>query len=269
MSEREAWQLSGNAAEMYEKYFVPAIFQEWAPRTADAANPATGGRVLDVACGTGVVARECLERVTAAGKVVGFDINPGMLAVARGLQPAIEWQQGDVASLPFGDGTFDAVTCQFALMFFPDRVVALREMWRVLAPGGRLAVAVWGPIDDIPAYVVLADLTGKHASAAAVDVIRSPFVLGDKTELTEIFRDAGLEDIEITTQNGTERFASTEAFLEIEIKASPAAELVSQEEFEALRADALAQVERFAFSHKDDGRIEFATFAHVVSLQKA
>lgn len=266
MADRESWQLSGNAAEIYEEYFAPAIFAGWAPRVADAAGISAGDRVLDVACGTGVVTRECVTRAGSAGKVIGLDLNEGMLTVARRVRPEIEWRQGDAAELPFEDGAFDAVVCQFALMFFPDRAAALREMWRVLAPGGRLAIAVWGAIEEIEPYVVLAELAGRHGGSAAADIVKSPFVLGDTGELVEIFRDAGLDDVKIDTRQGLERFASLTAFVEIEIKGTPAAACFDEAAYAALAADA---PEHLAFCLDDKSRVEFANTAHIVTARKS
>ena len=135
----ETFQLSVEAAEVYEARFVPAIFGEWAPHLVEAAGVAPGQAVLDVACGTGVVARTAADRMGGRGRVVGLDLNEGMLAVAGRLRPDIEWRQGDAAELPFEAGSFDAVLCQAALMFFPDRARALREMARVASPGLRVA----------------------------------------------------------------------------------------------------------------------------------
>src|SRR5688572_16510230 len=106
----ESWQVSAEAAEIYESRFVPAIFAEWAPRIADAADVNAGANVLDVACGTGVVARECARR---GAVVTGLDLNPGMLSVARRISPSVTWRQGDAAALPFPDAVFDAALCQF------------------------------------------------------------------------------------------------------------------------------------------------------------
>lgn len=139
MAEPERWQVSTDAAEVYESCFVPAIFGAWAGPVADAAAITTGNKVLDVGCGTGVLAREALRRVGQKGQVVGLDLNEGMLAVAARAEPKIRWRQGDAASLPFDDASFDVVVSQFALMYFPDRVASLSQMWRTLAPGGRLA----------------------------------------------------------------------------------------------------------------------------------
>jgi len=148
MSEQAAWQLSDDTAVAYERDFVPAIFAQWPPKLAEIAAIAPGDRVLDVGCGTGVLAREAAARVGPSGRVTGLDLNPGMLAVARRLRPEIDWRQGDALDLPFADHAFDVVVSQFALMFFPDRPLALREMWRVLAAGGRLAVAVCAPLAE-------------------------------------------------------------------------------------------------------------------------
>jgi ubiquinone/menaquinone biosynthesis C-methylase UbiE len=128
MAEPERWQVSTDAAEVYESCFVPAIFGAWASPVADAAGIRTGNRVLDVGCGTGVLAREALRRVGQEGQVVGVDLNEGMLAVAARTAPEIDWRLGDATSLPFEDASFDVVVSQFALMYFPDRVASLREM---------------------------------------------------------------------------------------------------------------------------------------------
>jgi len=136
------------AANAYETLFVPALFGEWAPRVAEAAQVKLGQRVLDVACGTGVLAREVVSRTGPSGYVAGVDPDPGMLAVARTLAPSVDWREGDAESLPFPHRSFDAVVSQFGLMFFADRHRAIREMLRVLAPGGRLAAAVWDSLDN-------------------------------------------------------------------------------------------------------------------------
>ena len=140
MAETEEWTGVSEDAQLYENNYVPTLFGPWAPRVADSAGIASGDRVLDVGCGTGILARNAAERVGSVGHVTGLDLDEGMLSVARRAGPGIEWRQGDATELPFEDATFDAVVSQFALMYFPDRVAALREMWRVLAPACRLAV---------------------------------------------------------------------------------------------------------------------------------
>ena len=145
----ESFQIPIEAAELYEEAFVPGFFAQWAPLLCDAADVGPGQEVLDVACGTGIVARTAAGRVAPAGRVVGVDLNEAMLTVARRVAPDLDWREGDAAALPFPDGGFDRVLCQMALMFFPDRAGALREMGRVARPGGAVARA--GPERPRPA----------------------------------------------------------------------------------------------------------------------
>jgi ubiquinone/menaquinone biosynthesis C-methylase UbiE len=135
----ERWQITGSAAEVYQRQLVPAIFGSWAPRVLDLAAPATGERVLDTACGTGVVARLAADRVGPTGQVVGQDLNPGMLAVAFTLpagETPIAWVQASTDRLPFADGSFDVVACQLGLQYFPDRPAAVAELARVRPRSG-------------------------------------------------------------------------------------------------------------------------------------
>src|ERR1044071_8993676 len=151
----EDWQLQGGAAELYQRHLVPAITALWAADLVGRAGLRPGQRVLDVACGTGVVARAAAGQVGRAGRVAGLDINPGMLAVARSLPdgpgPGIGWLQASALALPFPDAAYDVVLCQLGLQFFPDRRAALAEIRRVLVPGGRIGLNVYGPSSRNPA----------------------------------------------------------------------------------------------------------------------
>ncbi|MGH2560745.1 MAG: methyltransferase domain-containing protein [Thermomicrobiales bacterium] len=222
----ETWQIEATAAETYEKQLVPALFAEWAPRLVDAAGVQQGDWVLDVACGTGVVAREAAERVGSAGRVTGLDLNPGMLAVARRLRPDLTWREGDATALPFADGAFDRVLCQFALMYVPDRVAALREMRRVLAPAGTVGLAVWNAIDHSPAFVLLSEILARHAGPRAADILRSPFVLGDLDEVRSLLTAAELSVLRTETRVGAATFSSVDAFVHAEVDGSPLAGLL-------------------------------------------
>ena len=156
--EEQAEDAAITAAEAYEALHVPALFGQWPEAMLDAAAVAVGQRVLDVACGTGVLARAAASRVTPGGSVVGVDLDAGMLAVAARLAPKVAWRRANASTLPFPERCFDAVLSQFGLMFFVERPAAIAEMLRVLKPGGRIAVAVWGALEDNGAYAVAVEL---------------------------------------------------------------------------------------------------------------
>lgn len=196
--------------EVYERMLVPAIFEQWTQRVADAAGIQAGQRVLDVACGTGVLARAVARRVGNSGSIAGLDLNPEMLAVGRRIAPRIEWTEGDAASLPFPDKSFDAVVSQFGMMFFPDRVQAIAEMKRVLKKGGRLAVAVFDSLERLPAYASMCEVLQRVVGDEAAGALRSPFVLGDTEALLGGFREAGFPSATVASHESTEVFKSIE-----------------------------------------------------------
>src|SRR5580700_9755760 len=157
------WQLEGTAAaELFERYLVPAITAKWAEDLMDRAQPREGEAVLDIACGTGIVARLAAKRI-GRGLVTGLDLNTGMLAVARSAPTegaAITWIEGSALDLPFLADSFDVVFCQLGLQFFPDQRKALDEMCRVLKGGGRAALSVFSRIERTPgakAFVLALD----------------------------------------------------------------------------------------------------------------
>ena len=182
----------GTAPECYERYFVPAIGAPLAAGLVDAAALKPGERVVDVACGTGIVARLAAERVGPSGSVVGVDINTGMITVARGATPpgtAIDWYESPADALPLPDASFDAVTCQMGLQFFADQVAALREMRRVLAPGGRLILNVPGPTPEI--FAILAGALERHVKAGLAPFVRHVFSLHGTEQLQQLIASAG------------------------------------------------------------------------------
>ncbi len=239
----ERGQVPRSAAEVYEEFFVPALFREWAPRVAAAAAIRPGHKVLDVACGTGVLAREAHTRVGPDGEVAGLDRNEGMLAVARRNAPAIVWRQGLAEALPYDAGRFDAVVSQFGLMFFDDRRRALQEMLRVLRPGGRLAVAVWDRLETSPGYAAMTALLQRLFGDAIAAGLRAPFVLGNPDELRGLFAAAGLPDARIATETGTARFPSIEAWVHTDVKGWTLADLIDDAQYRQLLQAAQTRAE--------------------------
>jgi SAM-dependent methyltransferase len=245
MTPTEQFQLSVQAAEQYEAAFVPAIFAEWAPLLADIAQVHEGQSVLDVACGTGIVARTVVDRLSGTGRVTGLDLNGGMLSVARRLRPELEWDQGDVAELPYDDDTFDVVLCQMALMFFVDRAAALREMARVARPGGTVAVAVPASLAEQPAYRPFVEMAVRHAGEDAASVLGAYWLCGDLGELRALFGSAGLEVTDTWTHLGTAHFASPAHLATVEVEGSPLVERITPDVYARIREDAAAVLQPF------------------------
>ena len=193
-------------ADVYDQLFVPALFGPWGEALCELADVQPGHDVLDVACGTGACARAATRRLSGRGRVVGLDANPEMLKVARRRAPDVEWREGSAEALPFAAGEFDRVVSQFGFMFFEDPPQALREMRRVVAPGGRLVVAVCDGIDHSPGYAVLTELLHRLFGHDIAEAFRAPFALGDRDRLRTIAHDAGLDSAEILRRDGIVRF---------------------------------------------------------------
>jgi SAM-dependent methyltransferase len=224
--------------------------------------------VLDVACGTGIVARTAADRVGPTGRVTGLDLNPGMLAVAQRLRPDLEWHQGDAENLPFADGSFDRVMCQFGLMFFPDRVAALREMGRVVAGDGLIAVAVWGSIDQSPPYAAMTESLTRHAGVRVADILRAPFVLSDLDHVRSLVEAAGLRILRAETRLGTVAYPSIDAFVRGEITASPLAPAL-REHGAAVYDGIVAETHDILRPYAGDNGVTFPIEAHVVVAERA
>jgi len=228
------WQLERASAELYERLLVPTVTLPWARDLVERVGLQPGVRVLDVACGTGVVARLAASEVGDAGRVAALDVNGGMLAVGRSLPPpagaAIEWCEGNAEALPFGDGEFDVVLCQLGLQFFSDRSAGLREMRRVLGAGGRIGASVYTSIERNPAARALADAVDRRFGDGASRAKRSEHSLADPEELRESFRAAGFVVVALETVVQTRRFASVEEWVEIQFTATPLAALITSGE---------------------------------------
>lgn len=204
----------GNPSVNYERFFVPAI---GAPLAADLVRHAAlreGERVLDVACGTGVVARLAARKVGATGAVAGLDVNPGMLAVARSATPRdmrIEWHEASAEQMPFPDASFDVVLCQMGLQFIPDKQAALREMRRVLVPGGRLVLNLPGPTPRM--FTIMEDALARHVGAEAAGFVNVVFSLHDTGEIRELVGRAGFHDVTVRSDTKPLRLPAPDEFL--------------------------------------------------------
>lgn len=206
------------AARFYDNRLVPALFAQYAPRMIEAADIDAGHDVLDVACGTGILTRGIAAVTGADSPPAGVDISPGMLAVAGERDAGVDWRHGDALKLPFADAGFDRVVCQFGLMFFADPAKALREMLRVLKPGGRLAVAVWNSISQAPASAEMVAILERMAGSRAADALRIPYCLGDTADLEGLANAAGIRDFEIETHAGKAIFPGLNVLVDAEIR---------------------------------------------------
>jgi ubiquinone/menaquinone biosynthesis C-methylase UbiE len=264
-SRAERWQLEGAAAELYERHLVTAVTALWAADLVERADLRAGDRVLDVACGTGVVARAAAGRVGASGHVAGLDINPAMLAVARSESSEIDFVQGSAVALPFDDTSVDVVLCQLGLQFFPDRARALAQMHRVLVGGGRLGLSVYGPIEHNPGTLALAQALDHHLGTGASQTKRAEHVLAYATLVHKLVSDAGFGEIAITTETKLVRFASASEWVHVQLTATPLASLLADqlarrgmtEKITGAVAEALAPYEV-------NGGLEFPQEAHVL-----
>jgi SAM-dependent methyltransferase len=259
-------QVTSSAAEFYDEFFVPALFAEWAPRVVDAAGLQSGMRVADVACGTGVLTVQAARAVAPGGAAVGIDINPGMLAVARAKFARIDWHEAAAEALPFETGMFDAVLSQFGLMFFADKKAALEEMWRVLRPGGRLVVAVWGSLEEAPGYAAVTVLLGRLFGDAIADLLRSPYSLGDPAALGALLDDAGVRDSHTRSVRGEARFPSIRRWMECDVRGWTLADKLDDVQFELLVSEAEVALAPFVTA---DGSVRFPHPALIATAEKA
>lgn len=218
MDTTNIWGITGNWAEIYHTCFVPTLIAPWVDHTLALAALRPGERLLDVACGTGAVTLPAAEIVGQTGQVVGLDPNPEALAVARRVNGQngggkIEWREGVADSLPFADGSFDCVTCQFGAMFFSERVAALKEMRRVLATGGRLVLTTWGPLDRNLGNAAMAQAWKARVSPEHAAKLNPPHSLSDPAEMGRLLHDAGYTQIDVQKQAARARFASPQALV--------------------------------------------------------
>ncbi len=262
------FQLQGDAADRYERWAVPFVTGPWVPGLLDLAELRAGARVLDVACGTGVVSRLAARRVAPGGAVTGVDLNEGMLALARRLPLppgiTIQWRQGSALALPFADGTFQVVLCQQGLQFFPDRLKALGEMRRVLTSAGRVALSVWTGAS--PYFVAQREALGRYVGVEATMASTAAFSLGNADELRGLVQDAGFRDVVVHHVRMTLRLPPPEKFVLRHLSAGPVAELVAAAGDEA-RAAVVAHMQTAIRAYVDGYGVAVPQEVNVATAQ--
>lgn len=195
-------QMPASFPEMYERFLVQPLFAPWAHQLLDRVELRAGIALLDVACGTGIVARLARERLSGDLRGVGVDRNPAMLDVARRITSAIDWREGDALALPITDERFDVVCCHQGLQFIPDKVAAIREMRRVLAPGGRVAVGVWRSLEENGLFHEL----GNVARELVGPIADARHSFADDRTLASLLEGAGFREVVVEPTSLDVRF---------------------------------------------------------------
>lgn len=249
---------------MFERFFGPSIFGPWTSVLLEYAEPGAGERVLDLACATGIVARRVAPIVGDEGEVLGLDISPDMLDVARNRAAAeglsLDWREGDAHDLDLPDGSFDLVTCQQGIQFFPDPVAALEEAERVLDDGGRLVLNVWKRLEHQPVYRAVLEAEAHHLDADVSDVA-APFMFGDSERLGCLLDDAGFDRSDISERTLEVEFGDPEKFVALTVFAGAAVVPEFAQDDAAERAelvDAITRdVEDVLRNYREDDRLRF------------
>jgi ubiquinone/menaquinone biosynthesis C-methylase UbiE len=259
------YQLSGDAPGLYAR-FAGKIIGTFTDELIQAGAPQDGDRVLDVACGTGLVAGRIRLLSQKLCAVTGIDINERMLRVAQG-NPEVEWHQGSAAAMPFANGSFDLVLCQQGLQYFPDRPTAIGEMARVLVPGGRIAVSVWGAYERQPFHVALIEEIGQYMGADAKAAFDLAFSLNTAAELRQLAAGAGLTHIRVRFAHRTMRHAAPAQLVAGFTATTPVAGQFLAMSDERQRAFVGSVVRRLS-SYMDDGGLAVPQENHYLTALK-
>ena len=243
MADHDRGQIDTSAAVVYDGLFVPALFGRFVAPIADASRVGPTDSVVDLACGTGALTRALRSRTS--GRVVGVDVNPAMVTVARRHGGDIDYREGDATNLEFEDGTFDVATCQFGLMFYPDPSRGIAEMARV---AGRGTVAVWDSIDRSEGYTAMQDLFRDQLGDAAAASLDAPFAMGREGVLEALFAAAGVSGVSYSSIEGSGRFASVEEWVTTEVRGWTLGDSVSDQQLADLVSVARERLDRFATS---------------------
>jgi ubiquinone/menaquinone biosynthesis C-methylase UbiE len=268
MKMSEQWHMAREAAELYERVVARHILGPWAPSLVDAAGPTDGDRVLDLACGTGIVARIAAQRVVRKGRVWGIDLNPGMISVARSL-PAfegapIEWVEGSALAIPLRDASVEVVLCQQGLQFFPDKARAVREIRRILVPGGRLALSVWSSPGLYNTAIVQA--LGRFAGEDTAARFRASRNAPAKEELERLAVAAGFSEVSVRISRMSIHLPRLDQFALEHLAATPIAASIAaldRESRNSIGASVMCDMQRF----NDGNGVTYPEETHVLTAR--
>jgi len=268
---QDPWQLDGSGPESYERYQVPSVFEPLAQLFLQRIVLRPGQRVLDIACGTGIVARHAASILGPQGSIVGIDLNSKMLDLARENAPTsgapMEWTEGDATSLPCPDADFDVVLCQQGLQFFPNKIGALQEMHRVLKPGGLVGVCVWCEIEHSPCHSAIANALGRHVSVDIAQRFQAPFSFGDSAVLNEALVGAGFRDVDIQIDVVMRRLLSPKESIPGLLASTPVGPEIAALE-EATRSAIINEVAAALSEYRSGEGLKVPQATHIVRAMK-
>ena len=265
MSTSTQWQLAREAAERYERILVPAILGPAARALVEWSKVQPGEVVLDVGCGTGAATRYAAERADFLGRVVGLDVNAGMIEVAKSVSAAqrIEWFESSAYELPFNEHEFDAVLCAQTLQFLDNRPRALSEMYRTLKPGGRLALSVWCARALNPYFAALVGAISEHIGVPVAAGLNAAFGLADVDTVCSLLIDAGFKDVKTTVTQLDLDLPPVSEFVPLHVSATPMA-AGFQAATEQAREAVVRQVSEQMTTYETDKGIRVPFRTHLV-----
>lgn len=267
MNKKSGWQLSREGPDAYEKYIVPAYTRSWAREIVERARLRAGEMILDVACGTGLVARIAAEGQGNTDLIYGVDINKIMIHKAREIEETIHWHHSDVTGMPFPDKHFDVILCQQGLQYFPDPFAALTEMNRVLAVNGRIVLSVWRPIKYSPFYESLSRALEKYVNMKAASMLSAAFTFGDYGKLKTLFSEAGFNGIHISIVIKQMSCPSLDEFVMGGIMATPFYRDI-QDMQESKREEMLREIYNANQDYIDDNGLAAPLESYIVTAKK-
>lgn len=262
MSDKFSYQLDLDAAKFYETHFVPTIFKNWSEILLDKTPLKFSDKLLDVACGTGIVARQARKRELHIDNIYGIDLNQGMIKVAEELAPGINWVQGSADEMTFENDFFDKVVCQFGLMFFPKKVNALNELNRVRKKDGKIIMGIWNSLEENEAYYDLLELVEEVLDSETAEILKAPFKLGKKEDICELIEQSELTNYNIETVISEIQFPSIKYWIDCDIKASTIANSISDEQYKMLLSRGQNKLSKY-IPNEDFVNIKMS--AHLVS----